>query len=102
MRLLPPSWDVEKNGDQPASVEIQSAHDLTSVSAYARRTGRHVYQVTHVELQLALDHWKSSKAHPEGSFGLKTLALEQIWITGGESRRVAEAIRVGKTRVAVD
>jgi hypothetical protein len=102
IKILPASSDPESAENREDTVEIRSSHDLTARSADARRTGRHLYQVTRAELQLLLDFWKDGKAQRSEPFRLSTLSREQIWITSGESRRMAAAVRRGATRITVD
>ncbi len=83
-------------------LEITSSHDLTAISAEARRTGAHSYQVNCRQFIALHRSWERDKAQRAGPLGLMTLRLERIWITAAESKRVAEAIQATRSPVALD
>ncbi len=89
-------------GGEMEILEITSSHDLTAISADARRTGAHSYQVNCRQF-IALHHsWERDKAQRAGPLGLMTLRLERIWITAAESKRIVEAIQATRSPVALD
>ncbi len=83
-------------------LEIKSSHDLTATSADARRTGAHSYQVNCRQVISLQQSWAKDKVQRKGPLALMTLRLERIWITAGESKRVAEAIQAMRSPVALD
>jgi hypothetical protein len=99
---------VQSGGGQRAAdgemeiVEIRSSHDLAAMSADARRTGAHSYQVNCRQFASLLHAWENDKVQRAGPLGLITLGLQRIWITSGESRRVSAAIEATLSPVALD
>ncbi len=95
-------WNQETQGGDMEILEIKSSHDLTATSADARRTGAHSYQVNCRQFSTLLQRWERDKVQHTRPLALMTLRLERIWITAGESRRVAEAIEARRSPVALD
>ncbi len=83
-------------------VEIKSSHDLTVMSAEARRTGAHSYQLNCRQF-LSLHHsWERDQAQRKGPLGLMTLGSERIWITPAEGQQIEDAIRETRRSVLLD
>ncbi len=102
MRPIQPGWSQETCGGKMEILEITSSHDLTAMSADARRTGAHSYQVNCRQFSALFHSWERDKAQRARPLGLMTLRLERIWITAGESQKVEAAIRAMRSPVALD
>ncbi len=102
MRRILPGWGQKAVGGEMETLEIRSSHDLAAMSAGARRTGPHSYQVNCRQFTSVLRSWEKDKAQRAGPLGLTTLKLERIWITAAESKRVAAAIEATRSPVALD
>ncbi len=83
-------------------VEIKSSHDLTAMSAEARRTGAHSYQVNCRQFVTLHHNWERDKAQHAGPLGLMTLSLERIWLTAAESKQIEAAIQATQRSVSLD
>ncbi len=83
-------------------VEIKSSHDLTAMSADARRSGAHSYQVNCRQFVTLHRSWERDKAQQAGPLGLMTLSLERIWITAAESKQIEAAIQSTQPTVLLD
>lgn len=84
------------------TVEIKSSHDLSRPSSDARRTGRHSYRVEYRQFATALRSWKNDKQKRSTTLCLTCLSGEKIWITTGETRRLAAAIDAKRSVVTLD
>ncbi len=102
MREIHPGRSTRTTGEETKTLEIRSSHDLAAVSADARRTGRHFYQVDYREFTTSLHSWQNDRVQRRGLLGLTTLARERIWITTAETKQVAAAIAATRSQVAVD
>ncbi len=102
MRRIRSSWSPQTLRTEMQILEIKSSHDLTATSADARRTGAHSYQIDCREFDSLHERWEKDRAQRAHPLGLTSLRSERIWITAGECKRVAAAIRAMSSPVALD
>ncbi len=101
MRRLAAQPGITPNGEDKV-LEIRSSHDLAALSADARQTGRHSYHISTREFAASLHAWQSDRRQRSRSLALTTLALEKIWITAAETRRVSAIIAAAGAHVTLD
>lgn len=102
MHAIHSRWSTAVSGDEIETVEIRSSHDLSAMSADARRTGRHAYQILRGEFTALLQSWENDKRQRLGPLALTTVAREQICITAAETRQVTTAIEANRYHVTLD
>lgn len=102
MRPVPPAATKAIEEEPGETVEIRSSHDLSGPFSDARRTGRHSYRVDYRHFASALRSWRNDKQKRSSSLGLTCLSGERIWITTGESKRLAAAIDAKRSVVTLD
>ena len=102
MRAIHSQWSATASGEEVETVEIRSSHDLSAMSADARRTGRHAYEILCREFTALLHSWQNDKRQRLGPLALTTVAREQIWITAAETRQVTAAIEANRYHVTLD
>lgn len=82
-------------------IEIKSAHSLNTNAVTSRPIEKHSYRMNCRQYVALYQDWQRNNQTPDPLQAMSVMTLDyvQIWLTGQESKQIADAIQAARSPV---